>query len=43
MSYTQLTQEHRYQIYALVIMAHNRTEIAKCFDAPYATFTALLF
>jgi len=28
MSYTQLTQEQRYQIYALLKMGHNRTEIA---------------
>jgi IS30 family transposase len=28
MNYTQLTQEQRYQIYALVKMGHNRTEIA---------------
>ena len=28
MSYTQLTQEQRYQIYALLKIGHNRTEIA---------------
>jgi IS30 family transposase len=28
MSYTQLTQEQRYQIYALLKMDHNRTDIA---------------
>jgi len=28
MSYTQLAQEQRYQIYALLKMGHNRTEIA---------------
>lgn len=28
MNYTQLTQEQRYQIYALLKMGHNRTEIA---------------
>lgn len=28
MSYTQLTQEQRYQIYALLKMGHNRTKIA---------------
>jgi len=28
MSYTQLTQEQRYQIYALLKMGHNQTEIA---------------
>ncbi len=28
MSYTQLTQEQRYQIYALLKMKHNQTEIA---------------
>ena len=26
--YTQLTQEHRYQIYALLKMEHSQTEIA---------------
>ena len=28
MNYTQLTQEQRYQISALLKMGHNRTEIA---------------
>ena len=28
MNYTQLTQEQRYQIFALLKMEHNRTEIA---------------
>ena len=28
MNYTQLTQEQRYQIYALLKMGHNQTEIA---------------
>jgi IS30 family transposase len=28
MNYTQLTQEQRYQIYAMLKMGHNRTEIA---------------
>ena len=28
MNYTQLTREQRYQIYALLKMGHNRTEIA---------------
>ena len=28
MSYNQLTQEQRYQIYALLKMGHNQTEIA---------------
>ena len=28
MNYTQLTKEQRYQIYALLKMGHNRTEIA---------------
>jgi len=27
-TYTQLTQEQRYQIYAFLKMGHNRTEIA---------------
>ena len=28
MKYTQLTQEQRYQLHALLKMEHNRTEIA---------------
>ncbi len=29
MNYTQLTREQRYQIYALLNMEHNQSEIAK--------------
>ena len=37
MSYTQLTQEQRYQIYALLKMGHNRTEIAEVIEAHKST------
>ena len=37
MSYTQLTQEQRYQIYALLKMDHNRTEIAEVIGAHKST------
>ena len=30
MTYTQLTQEQRYQIYALKKMGHTQTDIAQC-------------
>jgi len=39
MSYSQLTQEQRYQIYALLKMGHNRTEIAKVIDMHKATIS----
>jgi len=39
MSYTQLTQEQRYQIYALLKMGHNRTEIATVIDMHKATIS----
>jgi IS30 family transposase len=39
MSYTQLTQEQRYQIYALLKMGHNRTEIAAVIDMHKATIS----
>ena len=31
-TYTQLTQEQRYQVYALLKMGHNQTEIATVGD-----------
>ena len=37
MSYTQLTQEQRYQIYALLKMGYNRTEIAAVIEMHKAT------
>ena len=39
MSYTQLTQEQRYQIYALLKMGHNRTEIATVIGTHKATIS----
>jgi IS30 family transposase len=39
MSYTQLTQEQRYQIYALLKMGHNRTEIAGVIEMHKATIS----
>ena len=39
MNYTQLTQEQRYQIYALLKMGHNRTEIARCLGVHKATIS----
>jgi transposase, IS30 family len=39
MSYTQLTQEQRYQIYALLKMGHNRTEIAAVIEMHKATIS----
>lgn len=39
MSYTQLTQEQRYQIYALLKMGHNRTEIATVIEMHKATIS----
>lgn len=37
MEYTQLTQEQRYQIYALKKMGHNQTEIADCIGVHKST------
>lgn len=37
MSYTQLTQEQRYQIYALLKIGHNGTEIAKVLGSHKST------
>ena len=37
MSYTQLTQEQRYQIYALKKMGHNQTKIAECLGVHKST------
>lgn len=39
MSYTQLTQEQRYQIYALLKMNHNGTEIAKVLGSHKSTIS----
>jgi IS30 family transposase len=39
MSYTQLTYEQRYQIYALLKMGHNQTEIAKAIDVSKSTIS----
>lgn len=39
MSYTQLTQEQRYQIYALLKMGHNQTEIATVICTHKATIS----
>jgi IS30 family transposase len=39
MSYTQLTQEQRYQIYALKKMGHNQTEIAICLGVDKSTLS----
>ena len=39
MSYTQLTQEQRYQIYALLKMDHNRTEIAEVIGSHKSTIS----
>ncbi len=37
MSYTQLTQEQRYQIHSLLKMGHNQTEIAECLGVHKST------
>jgi IS30 family transposase len=37
MSYTQLTQEQRYQIYALLKMDHSQTEIAEVIEVHKST------
>ena len=42
MSYTQLTQEQRYQIYALLKIGHNRTEIAILIDNHKSTVSRQL-
>jgi IS30 family transposase len=39
MSYTQLTQEQRYQIYALLKMGHNQTEIANVIGVQKSTIS----
>ena len=39
MSYTQLTQEQRYQIYSLLKMEHNQTEIAQCLGVHKSTIS----
>jgi IS30 family transposase len=39
MSYTQLTQEQRYQIYALLKIGHNRTEIANVLGSHKSTIS----
>jgi len=39
MSYTQLTQEQRYQIHALLKMGHRQTEIAKCLEVHKSTIS----
>ena len=39
MSYTQLIQEQRYQIYALLKMGHNRTEIAAVIEMHKSTIS----
>jgi IS30 family transposase len=39
MSYTQLTQEQRYQIYALLKIGHNRTEIAEVIGSHKSTIS----
>ncbi len=38
-TYTQLTQEQRYQIYALKKMGHNQTAIAQCLGVDKATIS----
>ena len=38
-TYTQLTQEQRYQIYALKKMGHNQTEIANCIGVDKSTLS----
>ena len=37
MSYTQLTQEQRYQIHSLLKMEHNHTETAECLGVHKST------
>jgi IS30 family transposase len=43
MSYTQLTREQRYQIYALLKMEHNQSEIAECLGVHKSTISRELF
>jgi IS30 family transposase len=38
-TYTQLTQEQRYQIYALMKMGHNQTEISNCIGVAKSTIS----
>jgi IS30 family transposase len=42
MSYTQLTQEQRYQIYALLKMDHTQTEIADGIEGHKSTISGEL-
>lgn len=39
MTYTQLTQTQRYQIYALLKMEHSQTQIADCLDVHKSTIS----
>jgi len=39
MSYTQLTQEQRYQIYSLLKMEHSQTEIASVLGTHRSTIS----
>ena len=39
MSYTQLTQDKRYQIHALLKMGHQQTEIAECLEVHKSTIS----
>ena len=39
MTYTQLTQEQRYQIYALKKMGHDQSQIAKCLGVHKSTIS----
>ena len=39
MSYTQLTQEQRYQIHSLLKMGHHQTEIAECLEVHKSTIS----
>ncbi len=39
MSYTQLTQEQRYQIYVLKKIGHNQTKISNCLDVDKSTLS----
>jgi IS30 family transposase len=43
MGYTQLTQEQRYQIYALLKMEHRQSEIAECLGVHKSTISRELF
>jgi transposase, IS30 family len=39
LNYRQLTQEQRYQIYALKKIGHTQTEIANCLEVSKSTFS----